>query len=513
METNSTSYKLLKNLSYSLIGFTWPIIFSLLITPVVVKRLGTEDYGIYLLIGTITAFLALLDLGLTAAMVKFVSENYTKGESEENQKLFNFANTNYLVIGVVGLLVYGVLGIFFLNIFHIDGYAVRNIMPVFILSGLIFFVSSVNSVFVLIPQALQRYDIITKLNMFQLTASSLVMLVLVLQGFQLKAIFLSNLIIYIIVSLLYRRFAKRLMPDFKLGFSLEKKFFSKVYGFGIYAALANITNNALQQFDRLFIPAFLGPAQLSYYGIAGSVSSKTALVVGSLSNVFFPMSSSLIAEGKAEMLGDIYRRIIRNLAVFASAITLSILLFSDKILLFWLNKDFADKSNSSLVVLAFTYFILALYGTLYHFILGLGQVKFLAKWSTCLAALNVVLLFILVPKYGILGAAWAYFLATLPLLFMFYWVEKKFLKLSGIFRFYLKLFAKIISTGLAFFLFGMYGIIPLVNGLISLVILGPLSILIYLLIYKLFGFYNTEDEELIRSFIKKILVKFNLAHE
>ncbi len=510
METNSASYKLLKNLTYSLIGFTWPIIFSLIITPVVVKRLGTEDYGIFLLIGTITAFLALLDLGLTAAMVKFISENYAKGENQENQKLFNFANLNYFVIGFIGLLVYGILGGFFLNIFHIDGYAVRNIMPVFLLSGLIFFVNSVNSVFVLIPQALQRYDIVTKLNILQLTVSSLAMFFLVLQGYQLKAIFLSNFFVSIVISLLYRHYAKKLMPELKFGFSWDKSLFGKLYGFGIYAAIANITNNALQQFDRLFIPAFLGPSQLSYYGVAGSVSSKTALVVGSLSNVFFPMSSSMIAEGKAEMLGEVYRRIIRNLAVFAAAITLSILLFSDKILLFWLNQDFADKSTSSMVVLAFTYFILALYGTLYHFILGLGRVKFLAKWSTALAILNVLLLFVLVPKLEILGAAWAYLLATLPLLFMFYWVEKKYLNLQGILNFYGKLFGKIFTAGIVFFLLGKYGIIPLVNGLGSLVIFGPLSVIFYLVLYKIFGFYYSEDEAIIASFIKQILVKFKL---
>mgnify|MGYP006910075023 CR=1 FL=1 len=117
----------------------------------------------------------------------------------------------------------------------------------------------------------------------------------------------------------------------------------------------------------------------------------------------------------------------------------------------------------------------------------------------------------MLPKFGIVGAAWAYLISVLPIIFMFYYVEKIFLELSDRFVYYLKLFLKIaLVSGLSAFLC-KWAILPLVKGVGSIIFFGPFSVLLFLLVYGLFGFYDEEDIKAIRDFVVISVKKIKFA--
>ncbi len=510
METDSLSYKTLKNAGYNFLGYVGPIVFSIFITPVVVHKLGVADYGVYVLVNTIIAFLSLLDLGLTVALVKHVSAYFAQNDQESLKNLLSSANTLYLLIGLMGLTVFYVSGKFLLPLFNISSQSQGHISVVFILAGLIFFLNSINSVYLVVPHALQRYDLVTKINLLQLTGFNLATLVLVLMGYKLKAIMLANLLSIAILTLIYRAYFKKLLPQIILGFAWVKEEIKKAYGFGLFAALSNLASNALVQLDRLIIPIFIGTSQLTFYSLPGNVAQKTAGITSSLSATLFPLTSAMQGVGNVEKVKLIYRKAFRNITLLGAAVTSAIMVFAYPILFFWLGKEFADRGTVILLILAVTYFILALFGPLTHFLLGLGQVKFLSVTSVTLAGVNLVLLLILVPKYGIVGAAWAYLGGTLLVPLAFYWMEKKILYLTGSASFYTKLYGKIALNTLIFYILVHYLILPQVKNLISLIIIGPLSVILYLGLYKLFGLFEAEDWEMLTSFAKKIKISFNI---
>ncbi len=104
MDSDSLSYKTLRNVSYSLVGFGLPIVFSVFITPVVVHRLGIVDYGVYILTLTIGVFIGLFDLGLTTAAGKYLSEYFATNNQAELQKLIQALGILYIIIGDILLL-------------------------------------------------------------------------------------------------------------------------------------------------------------------------------------------------------------------------------------------------------------------------------------------------------------------------------------------------------------------------------------------------------------------------
>jgi O-antigen/teichoic acid export membrane protein len=505
MDTGSLSYKTLKNISYNFIGYFWPFIFSLFITPIIVLRLGVEKYGIYMLVMAISALMGLFDLGIGSTMVKYISEYQSKEDNDGIKRLVYSFNYILLGLGVFGFAALTLIGFWADTLFPSSLVSSGYYLTLFFITGLIFFMNTISATYTVIPSALQRFDISTKLGLFNLTFSSLIILALVLSGFGLRAILTTQLVFTLFTFFLFRHYARRLMPIVKLKYVWNTSEVVNAYKFGVATYVSNAANASLSYFDRLFIPFYLGPAALSYYSLPGNFTAKTPSLINNISAVIFPMISSLNGVDDIGKIKEIYVRVFNLITVLTFAITISIIMFANKIMLYWLNADFAAKSSGVMVVLALTYYFLTLAGLLNSFLLGLSKTKFLFKSSLFMALVNVVLLFALLPKFGIMGAAWAYLLSVLPIIFMFYYTEKSFLKLSGRLSYYAKMYLKLSVTALVFIPIVKFFILPLVLNLKLVIVFGPVSVALFLVLYKLFGFYDSRDIELINNFIRLLV--------
>lgn len=105
--------QLIKNSGWYSGGFIIITLVALLITPLLVWKLGVEGYGIYILITSLVGYYGILDLGLGQGLIKFVAEYNAKNDSES---LSNAINAAIVVQMVMGLLASILLIIFASNI-------------------------------------------------------------------------------------------------------------------------------------------------------------------------------------------------------------------------------------------------------------------------------------------------------------------------------------------------------------------------------------------------------------
>lgn len=507
MDKQSLTYKTLKNVSYNFIGYFWPLIFSIIITPIIVFKLGTEKYGIYLVVMSVASLMGLFDLGLGATYIKYASEYVSKGEKEKIKRLTHTFNFFLLGLAVFCLLFFTVIGYFANTFFPTEVISSGHYFFIFFLAGLNFFVHNLG-IYALTPIVMQRFDISTKIGMANMTVSNITLLLLVLFGYGLLAIFISQLIFTCILFFVNRHYSLKIMPEINLEYHWYKEEIFKVYKFSLTAYASNAANSALAYFDRLLIPFYLGPAALSYYSLPGNITAKTPSLMGNISSVVFPMISGLHSLDDSDKIKSIYIRIFKLINILTFAITISIVLFSNKMLLYWLNADFAEKSTGTLIVLAITYFFLSLGVILNGFLLGMGKTSLLLKMSVGMALINIVALIYLLPIWGIIGAAWAYLIAVLPIIYIFYYLENKIFHLSGRLKFYAKLYSKLSIIGVIFAGIVYYLILPFVSSLLMVVVTGPLSVILFLSLYKLFNFFEKDDFDLLVNFLKIIYLKF-----
>lgn len=500
MKEDSLTYRTLHNSAYSFFGFVFPIIFTIFITPVVVRELGVVTYGFYVLLTTVSAFLGILDFGLGNALVKHIA---AYAETKDVQRLNRFlgsARLLYTGIGFLGLGVFFALGQWFLVLFHVPTSNQAETMLVCVLAGLVFLINCNFSVYGVVPAALQRFDVTVKLNLLQLAVLQIAVLFLVLGGFKLQAILAVNVLVAVLSGMTFWYYSRKLLPGAHIRYQFAWAEVKEAYRFGFLSSIAALSINTLTYLDRMIIPIFAGPAAVAYYSLPGNIALKVPGVTNSLTAMVFPMVSSMQAAASGEKIAQVYVKIFRNVTVIAAALAVTIAVFAEKLLLFWLGADFAAAGHTVLVVLAFTNFCLALYTALYSFLLGLGRLKVLVGFSLCVVVLNVILLFALVPGYGIMGAAWAYFFSVLPVGVLFWWVERQYLGLRGRLYFYVILYSKILFVSGVYWLLAKYLLLPLVQSLFTLIVIGSASVGLYMLLYILFGFLPPDDKEAFKRF-------------
>ena len=100
---NSRQYKVGAILSYLSI-FIGNIV-GIIYTPIMLRMLGQEEYGLYALVGSMIATLSLVDLGFGNACIRYISKYRALGDKEKEYNvngLFLLINT---VIGILALII------------------------------------------------------------------------------------------------------------------------------------------------------------------------------------------------------------------------------------------------------------------------------------------------------------------------------------------------------------------------------------------------------------------------
>ncbi len=497
-----STHRTIKNSIYSFLGYGWPILISLVVTPLIVSGMGIKDYGIYTFFNTVISFMGLLDFGISTAVGKYLAEYHGRGDTERIRSLLKTANSIFLGVGIIGCLVI-VIGAFlpFASTIFAN---YTDYKLIFIAAGILFLISSISSTYTLIINSLQRFDISFKIGTVGLTIQQLSILWLVLNKHSIGTIFLVQCVIAFIAIIIFQFVSRRILPNNPYRLGWDKVEAKKSYIFGMVTFANNMATVSLTYLDRLIMPFFLGPSSLTYYSIPGNIAMKVPGISNSLSAVLFPMASSLSGSGETERLKTLYVRSFRLITVLAAAVTVTTIAFSRQLLTYWISPDLAAKATTVMIILAATNFVLALTGPLSSFLLGLGKLKFLTILSIAMAALNTILLVILMPLFGINGAAWAYLLSLIPAIYMFYFTEKHYLKLDQRAHYYRNIFAKNLLVSAIVLVVSYFGAAHLVHNFAEVFIVGGCIGILYLVLYWLFGFFEPEDVES----IKKTLLRF-----
>ena len=492
MEQSSLTYKTFKNIAYNVIGYVWPMVFALLITPIIIFHLGIKNYGIYLFIYTFLGLLGLLDVGAGTAIAKYMAHYSGQKDDATLLEFIRTANSLLVIIGSTGLIISVIvtgLGMFAPSFLPLQFAAYSQYSIVFLVIGITFFVTCLSAMPTSLFTAMQRFDISNKIGVISVTVSSLSLLGVVVAGGSLQMIFFVQFLIAICFTFVSFYYARKIFPAVSFRFGWNRKYVKDCYSFGTISSINAIASTALASLDRIIIPFYAGPSNLTYYSVPGNISGKIPGIANTLATHTFPMASKFEGGGDRTRIEILYVRSFRLITIVAASFTVTAVAFAHKALLFWLNADFANESANILIILALTNFFLALFGPLSNFLLGLGKLKFLTTMSVCMGILNAVLLLILLPLYGItapLGISFIFHACYLHVLLY----RATLLALSGRKKYYGRKFlgtvVLLLSSGrrLISFIHARRKYLDAYhNGRCNLVIL-------YLLLYKLFGLFE-----------------------
>src|SRR4051794_17937617 len=89
--TKGLTTKVVKGSLWTFAGQAAPLAVSFITTPFVIRLLGTEGYGVWVLVGLMPAYLAFADFGMSIASTRFAAEAYGAGDHHREARIVRTA--------------------------------------------------------------------------------------------------------------------------------------------------------------------------------------------------------------------------------------------------------------------------------------------------------------------------------------------------------------------------------------------------------------------------------------
>ncbi len=179
----------------------------------------------------------------------------------------------------------------------------------------------------------------------------------------------------------------------------------RLLAFSVPLMFVTILQIFMHWMDVLMLGYFTDASTVGLYHPAARTAGLLQALLVSFISIYAPIMSQLHNKGDTKEMSRLYKLVSRWLITFAIPVALVFIIYPSKVMLLF-GPDYM-ASAPVLVLLTIATFIQAALGTAGP-ILSMSGFTRLVLWNSLGAfVLNIILNIVLIPKFGIIGAAWA----------------------------------------------------------------------------------------------------------
>ena len=411
----------LRNVLSNWAGFACSAGISFFLSPFVVHHLGNSAYGIWVLIGSLTGYLGLLNLGVRGAVTRYVARFHMESNHQEASAVTSSALVIFMAAGIFAILLSLLLAALVLPAFHIPQSYQFAARVVVILAGLNIAVSLISGVFGGVLTALHRFDLSNLIEVANSLLSALAIVLVLSAGKGLIALALVNLTFAVAAGLTYTTVAFRLYPALMIRLShCDRAHLKMIFSFSFYVFLLHISFNLIFYTDAIVIGAFLSAGLVTFFAIAGNLMNYSRALISGISTTMTPRASALEASGGPGDVQKLLLKAVRFATLIIMPISLTFLLRGSSFIRLWMGPQYGEQSGRVLWILALALIFVASDQVAISTMLGIGKQKLLAFVVLGEAVCNLVLSIAFVRPLGIFGVAWGTALPSLVVSLLFW---------------------------------------------------------------------------------------------
>jgi len=491
-----SSWPLLGNVAFNVGARGALIALTIVSTPVVLHRLGTAAFGVYILAIMVGGLLALLDFGLTPALITLLSRAWLQERLDESRRLVGTALTLYLAIGATGGVVFALLVPWAVtDLLHVPAALQAPARTALWLSTAGFVFNMWLAVFNAVPYALQRYDLVAVRIVGLSLITTVALIVYALAGGVLEGFVLINVAGALVGLLIFYLMSRALLPGVRFTPRFDPVSFRRLARFATFKFAGTVGGIFTFRFDQFAVGAILGVSAAGLYAIPASASQKLLALLAELASPFFPRASTL--RGDDERMRALFFAGSRLLALAATPLLLLLFVLAEPVLRFWIGGaqgiQVAQASGPAFRWLLAALLIQSVAIIPVTFCEALGRPEINNSFAVASALIHIPLVLLLVPRFGITGAAVALFInsATQTVVFIVYASHKLFqVSLGELLRKTVArpLAAAALTAGLAYVVAR-----PLIDSRLTLIVALVLLPIVYLGVALLLSAITRDD--------------------
>lgn len=359
----------------------------LLFTPFFIRKLGTDQYGIWMLVNSIIASIGIVNVGLGDAAIKFISKYRALNDNVNINRIINTGLSLclilLLIIVLLGLIASAAVWNF--DLFGLGEINLSLASSAIQLGSFVFGLKQIEQFLLSIFKGYERYDNSSQASIVSKFIFLIAQVLTIYLGYGLVDLFMVGVFVSFIMVLAEFIFVKSRYRELSLNPSLKKETIKEIFSFSTWSWVQSVLSIVAGHIDRFIVIILAGPTFLAYYALASTVGSQVHSVLTASVSWVFPKVS-----GKTERNEDVnqlYYKMQLIIVVLGFTVFGILLAFENIIFKTWLGAE--TYSNSILLIKIFLY--LALFNSLsiipYYFMLGSNLIKF----STLFMFLSLVL--------------------------------------------------------------------------------------------------------------------------
>lgn len=413
---------------------------SFIVTIFVGRYLGAGDLGLFYMNSTIYGITMLFaGIGIPAAMIKYVAQN--REDLRRYNKIVSSGIMTSFFLGIVfSVLFYFSAGIFE-SIFNMKGLSglQRILSPVFpfslVAAALLGLLNG--------RREMKKFASATILQSF---LSMVISVSLLYQGFGVNGIVIG-IVLSSVVSCLYLVWICR--SYFKLTFESYVQTTKEILQFGLQIFGTNIINMINYQADILIIGYMLTASDVGYYSVAANFSKFFWIIPNAISTITYPATSEFWGTKNHTALQIMIDKSMKYSALLLLPMGLGMGFFASEVITTIFRKDFNYSVLPMLILISGTV-VFGIVKSIGGSVTAAGRPDLEMKVVGISAAINIILNVLLIPQFGIAGAAIATMVSLLVNSLVGLYLIIKILKVKIDFEWFIKLFGITLLSILVF---------------------------------------------------------------
>lgn len=442
----------------NVLGWFIPAIILLLLTPVLINKLGTDGFGVLVIIQILTGYMSILNFGFSEAIIKEVAENQGSNENLK-QRIMWCGLVLFTISGLIGASAIYISSTWLINsVLEVPGNLINESVKALNIGAIIFFFQMIAEYLRGTAIGSNMFLIPNVCKIIRITLSSLMILYVLQEDGGIDDVMwatMYGLIIGLIINIIWMQIKlplKRTDGNFK-------EIFIRLLHFGKHIFFSRLASNLSSKLNQLVLGSATTISNVALYAAPTRAADAASTILSKLLQVFFPTFSILRKDSEINRIKNIYISVLSIQLLITTPLLTLVILEGDTLLALWINQEFSKDSSVIITLIAITYFLSTMTNLSTFTAMSFDHPQIISKYSLYRAILVVVLVYPLISWYGLYGAALVVFIPTLLLSIPFIYEATK---LSLSFNIY-----KAFSTQIIKHTFIMLTIISIYTGIIK----------------------------------------------
>src|SRR3989338_523063 len=424
---------------------------------ILARNLTVEDFGLFY---SVFAFLGMFgvfkSLGFDRALAKFIPEFM-------HNKNYNQIKSSIIYVSAIQLLTNTAV---IIGIYLFSDYLSQNFFRspqadiVLKIMAIAFFLDSFVLVLKFAFQGFKKMAYFSGIDVVKM----LIVIAVILAGIGMNYGILGPVAAYVIASIIAILvfgfiLIKRIFQGFlKSKFIYEGKLMKEISRYSIFAMAAGAGMVILGYTDIILLTYFSGLTSVALYNVALPTAKVLMYFPRSIAGILLPLISELWAKKEKALIREGIESLYKYAIIIIMPLVFMILSFSDLLINLLFGKDYVAASNA-LKILSIGMIFAVLYVVNIDFFLGIGKPEINNIIVYSAALFNLVANIIMIPIWGIIGAAISTTISYFIMMLIGLIKIRKFIKI----KFPAKTWAKTAIAGIIFVI-----AISVLKGVISL---------------------------------------------